>query len=88
MLTKRQLETLKRDRRAGPNRLGLAMALAGLTQIEVATRTGLTQSYISKCLNGRVPRMSGVTMFRFARLFGCAVEDLFPLRQDTVAARS
>lgn len=85
MLTKHQIATLKRSRQPGRNRLALAKALAGLTQCEIAARTGLRQSYISRLQNGHYSALPGETMRVFARLYGCSIEDLFPLREPSAA---
>lgn len=65
----------------GRNRLQKAMDLAGLTQVQVADRTGYTQPYISRVKNGHYSDLPGETMRTFAELFGCAIEDLFPARE-------
>lgn len=78
VLTKHQLRELKRSPVTGPNRLGKAMQLARVTQVALSERTGFTQSYVSKVLNGQYSAMPGETMRTFARAFGCSIEDLFP----------
>jgi hypothetical protein len=45
----------------------------------------LRQSYISKLQNGYYSALPGETMRVFARLYGCAIEDLFPLRESPAA---
>lgn len=58
------------------------MQLAGVTQVQVAEAVGLTQGYVSKLARGQyTSELPGDTMRRFADLFGCAIEDLFPSRQ-------
>lgn len=81
MLTKAQLTTLRRSKVTGRNRVATAMDLAGLTQVQVAEHTGLTQSYISRIKAGQYADLPGETMRTFAQCFGCAIEDLFPARQ-------
>lgn len=81
MLTKAQLATLRRASVTSRNRLGKAMQLAGLTQVEVAQLTGFTQSYISKVKTGEYADLPGETMRTFAEAFGCSIEDMFPARQ-------
>lgn len=72
---------LKRSRGRERNRIARAMELAGVTQVQVAERTGFTQSYVSRVLNGRYSALPGETMRTFADVFGCAIEDLFPARE-------
>lgn len=81
MLTKDQLESLKRSRAKGRNRLSKAMDLADITQVQLAEKTGFTQSYISRILNGRYSDLPGETMRTLSEAFGCAMEDLFPARE-------
>lgn len=81
VLTKDQLETLKRSRVKGRNRVPKAMELSQLTQVEIADKTGFTQSYISRVCNGHYSDLPGETMRAFAGVFGCAMEDLFPSRE-------
>jgi len=57
------------------------MELAAVTQVQIAERIGLTQSYISKVKNGDYTDLPGETMRAFAEYFGCAIEDLFPARE-------
>lgn len=79
MLTRRQREQLRQSKPAGRNRLQLAMALAGLTQVQLSERVGYTQSYISKVKNGQYSdELPGETMRTFAQFFGCSIEDIFP----------
>jgi transcriptional regulator with XRE-family HTH domain len=88
MLTKHQIARLKRSRQPGRNRLAVAKALAGLTQCEIAARTGLRQSYISKLENGRYSALPGETMRAFAQLYGCTIEDLFPPRETALRGQA
>lgn len=82
MLTKKQLDELRRSKPSGRNRLGDAMELAGLTQVQLAEKTGFTQSYISRIQNGQYgDDFPGETMRTFAHAFGCAIEDLFPSKE-------
>lgn len=63
------------------------MKLAGLTQVQIAERTKLTQSYISRIRAGRYADLPGETMRVFAECFGCFIEDIFPSRPLTDADR-
>lgn len=81
VLTKEQLETLRRARSKTRNRVARAKDLAGVTQVQIAAKTGFTQSYVSKVENGEYSDLPGETMRTFADYFGCQIEDLFPARE-------
>ncbi len=54
----------------------MVKALAGHTQVELARKTGLTESYLSMVLAGkRMPRME--SMMRLARALGVSVESFY-----------
>ncbi len=57
------------------------MDLTGVTQVQVASGTGLTQSYVSRIKNGLYADLPGETLHAFAEYFGCQIEDLFPSRE-------
>lgn len=80
MLNREQVEQLRREPVAAHNRLGLAMELAGVTQVQLAEGADLTQPYVSQILNGKTPRLPLATAQRIASFFGCAIEDIFPVR--------
>ena len=86
MLTKADVAALRRHREMGRNKVGRARKLAGLTQMQAAERTGLTQSYISRVELGRYEDLPGETMRKMARLYGCSIEDLFPAREAAMTA--
>lgn len=86
MLSKAQVETLKRCRTWDRNRIAKAMDLAGVTQVQLAQKTGFTQSYISRVKNGLYSDLPGETMRTFADCFGCQMDDLFPAREQAVSA--
>ena len=81
MLTKKQVDQLKRSAGRTKNRVALAMELADVTQVQVADKTGFTQSYVSRVQNGHYSALPGETMRTFAAYFGCSIEDLFPARE-------
>ena len=81
MLSKGQIESLKRSRPRGRNRLAKAMDFTNVTQVQIAEKTGFTQAYVSRVINGRYSDLPGETMRKFADFFGCAIEDLFPARE-------
>lgn len=62
------------------------MELAGVTQVQLAERTGYTQSYISKVQNGLYGDLPGETMRTFAHVFGCSIEEMFPASREAVAS--
>lgn len=76
MLSEQQLVTL----RSGPaaNRVAKATSLAGVTQTVLAEAVGLTQSYVSDVARGRYRTITVDNARKFARFFGCGIEDLFP----------
>jgi len=80
MLSTRQLAELRRSGHEAPNRIAIAMKLAEVTQVQLAERTGFTQSYVSRVKDGRYSALPGETMRTFAEAFGCSIEDLFPAR--------
>lgn len=81
MLTKDQVEALRRSRTRTRNKVAKAKDLAGATQVQIADGTGLTQSYVSRIENGRYSDLPGETMRVLADYFGCQIEDLFPARE-------
>ena len=79
MLTEKQLVRLRAaPATPGSNRLGLAMSLMRVSQATVGRAVGMPQPYISDVVRGRYRTITLVNALRFARYFGCGVEDLFP----------
>ena len=76
MLTPQQLAILRSE--PGPNRVARAMALTGITQTTLALEIGLSQAYISDVARQRYQTISVANARKFARYFGCNIEDLFP----------
>ena len=76
MLTERQFAVL----RASPptKRVATAISLAGVTQVTVAEAIGVTQAYVSDVARGRYPTITVASAHKFARFFGCSIDDLFP----------
>ncbi len=72
---------MRRTSPTGRNRVKQAMDMAGLTQVQVAEKTGLTQPQISRIQNGHYSDLPGETMRTLADLFKCSIEDLFPARE-------
>ena len=54
------------------------MALTGITQTTLALETGLSQACISDVVRQRHRTITIANARRFARHFGCSIEDLFP----------
>jgi transcriptional regulator with XRE-family HTH domain len=81
VLSPEQLDALRLAPATGKNKLALAMTLAGVTQMQIADATGLTQGYISKVKTGNYHDIRGESMRALAGFFGCLMEDLFPARE-------
>ena len=78
MLTKKQLVRLRAATvPPGSNRVGLAISLAGVSQTAVGRAVGMRQAYVSDIVRGRYRTITVVNAVKFARYFGCTVEDLF-----------
>lgn len=79
MLTQHQLECLRAASvPPGSNRVGLAISLAGVSQATVGRAVGKPQPYVSDVVRGRYRTITLLNAQKFARYFGCGVEDLFP----------
>ena len=79
MLTQNQLERFRAASvPRGSNRVGLAISLAGVSQATVGEAVGKPQPYVSDVVRGRYRTITAVNAQKFARYFGCGVEDLFP----------
>jgi transcriptional regulator with XRE-family HTH domain len=53
---------------------------AGLSQAELASRVGRTQSFISQLESGRIKRPAYDSVLPLARELGCDPERLFPTK--------
>jgi transcriptional regulator with XRE-family HTH domain len=80
-LNKSQLRRLRTTDTGTPNRVALAIALAGVTQVDVAEGAGFTQPYISDISRGRFDTITVSNARKLAQCFGCQIEDLFPARE-------
>jgi len=76
MLTKQQLAMLRTE--PGTNRVARAIDLAGVTQVTVADALGLPQPYVSDVARRRYKTITVENARKFAKFFGCSIEDLFP----------
>lgn len=83
MLSREQKRLLEKTRvtRREPNRLKLAMKLAGVTQEQLEAATGIPQPNISNIANGKSPKLTVERARTLASFFGCAIEDIFPAYQ-------
>ena len=81
MLTPAQIRKLRTSPLEGRNKVALALALADVTQVEVAQRLGKAQSHVSDVCRGENSDLPLETTRAWARLFGVQVEDLFPARE-------
>lgn len=80
-LTTHQIRKLRSEPLDGrPNKIKRAIALAKVTQGQVAAALNLPQSQISKDI--RVRRVSLDKARAYAELFGCSIDDLYP--KDTI----
>lgn len=75
-LTPEQLAALRKE--SGSNRLAAAIRIAGTTQERVASALHLSQPRVSD-LTGADDVRLGLAR-RIAALFGCTVDDIFPVK--------
>lgn len=78
--TAQQLNDLRQSSHVG-NRVGRAIELAHVTQLEIAAATGLPQPYISDVARNRYTTITVENAHKFAEFFCCQIEDLFPARE-------
>jgi DNA-binding XRE family transcriptional regulator len=83
-LTPAQLKKLRKS--DGGNRIRAARQLVGLTQEQLAPLVGLTQAGLSDLERRRYGDTNLSTAQKFSEFFGCAIEDLFPARQQQAVA--
>ena len=76
MLTAKQLAVLRAV--PGANRVATAIDLAGVTQAAVGQALGFPQPYVSDVVRCRYHTITVENARKFARYFGCSIEDLFP----------
>lgn len=79
-LTTRQIKELRETKTDG-NRVGRAIELSDNTQLEIAAMTGLPQPYVSDVARNRYQTITVDNARKFADVFGCQIEDLFPARE-------
>ena len=54
------------------------MEMANVTQTALSAAIGLTQAYVSDVVRQRHRTITVANARKFARYFGCSIEDLFP----------
>jgi putative transcriptional regulator len=82
-LTSAQLRRLKTEVSNGSgNRVRAARAIVKMTQQQLADAVGLTQTTLSDIERQRYGTITLDTARKFAEFFGCAIEDLFPAKQE------
>lgn len=85
-LTADQLSELRSHQvEPGANRIQKARALAELTQTQLSLELGISQSSLSDIERQRYGSTTVDTASKFSSYFGCAIEDLFPPRDEAVA---
>jgi predicted XRE-type DNA-binding protein len=67
---------------AAGNCVARAIELAEVTQLFVASATGLPQPYLSDVARGRYQTITVENARTFAEFIGVQIEDLFPARQE------
>lgn len=87
MLSAKQIKQL-READGAPNRLKKAMEIAEVTHAEVAGALKTSQPHITEIVNGNYSRLPLETARSLAQFFGCAIEDLFPVRQHVAEVTS
>jgi len=87
-MTPKQLREL-RSRPVSPetgNRLAAAFEIAEQSQADCVRATRFTPQYVSDMVRGRFHNISVDNAREFAEFFECAIEDLFPSREEAVSA--
>jgi transcriptional regulator with XRE-family HTH domain len=77
-LTKTQLRRLRQLSPRTGNRVELARQMLNLTQEQIADALHMRQTYVSAVCRGEYGTVTVAKARKFARLFGCSIEDLFP----------
>lgn len=82
-LTPKQLRQLRKTPVGHEgNRVRTAIQLSGTTQAAVAASLNLVQPYLSNVARGKYDDIGVENARKFADFFGCAIEDLFPAKQE------
>jgi transcriptional regulator with XRE-family HTH domain len=69
-----------------PNKLKIAIALTKARQSQIAAATGIPAPNLSDIVNGKYGSITVDTARKLAEYFGCAIEDLFPQREEARTA--
>jgi DNA-binding XRE family transcriptional regulator len=85
-LTLEQLDELRRAPLEGENKIKVALALTGVTQVALAAGIRRTQAYVSELENGKYRLLPLETSRAVARFFGASIEDIFPAREELRAS--
>lgn len=80
-LTTEQLRRLRRIQTTG-NRIKAAREMLTLTQVQLASAIGITQSSLSDIERTRYMGVTLETARKFSDYFGCSIEDLFPAKVE------
>ncbi len=82
-LTPAQIDDLRRRPLNGAaNKVRAALEFAGATQKDVAEALNTVQPEVSDIVRGKYVKLPLERARSYARLFGCAIEDLFPAREE------
>lgn len=65
----------KNDKNTLGNKINENMLSLGLTQVQLAKKTGVVDTTISRWINGDVPK-SLILIYRLSKIFGCTIDDL------------
>ena len=77
-LNPQQLAKLRRTPTVGWNKVAQAIDLLNLTMVQVSKGTGLPYTYVSDVKACRFETITVANAHKFAKFFGCLVDDLFP----------
>jgi transcriptional regulator with XRE-family HTH domain len=86
VLTSEQLTYLKTIPNEQGNRVRAARKFVEVTQSQLAEAVGSTQAYISYLERDPFTNVAVDLAHRLKDFFGCAIEDLFPARDEKASA--
>lgn len=85
-LTPEKLQALRAVPLEGmPNKVRLAMTLTGAKQVDIVEAIEMDASGVHRVVNGKYSALELDTARKFAEFFGCAIEDLFPAREEVAS---